>query len=149
MKTCTTCQQEKSLKEFSEVIPKSGPSFRRNVCKSCIHEAQRKAGIERFGGEEGFKNYRHKVSLKSRIKKLYELELEEAENLLFSQDNKCKICLTGISFGRLLDRNSVACIDHCHRTKKVRGILCHKCNVAIGLLQESQEIIKRACDYLS
>jgi hypothetical protein len=149
MKTCTNCKQQKELTEFKEVTPKSSPKFRRNVCKNCIHKAQEKAGIERCGGEKEFKDYRHRISLRCRMKKLYGLELEEAENWLVSQGGECKICRMKIGFERRLDRNSVACIDHCHSTNKVRGILCHRCNAAIGLLQESQEIIKSAYEYLS
>lgn len=38
-------------------------------------------------------------------------------------------------------------IDHCHDTKKVRGILCRFCNLGIGSLQENKEIIRKALEY--
>ncbi len=82
------------------------------------------------------------------MKKLYGLELEYAENLLLSQNSECKICKTKISFERGVHRNSVACIDHCHNSNKVRGVLCHKCNAALGLFRESPEIVQNAYNYL-
>jgi hypothetical protein len=39
-------------------------------------------------------------------------------------------------------------VDHCHATGKVRGLLCHNCNRALGLMQDNIENIKRAADYL-
>jgi len=39
-------------------------------------------------------------------------------------------------------------IDHCHSTKKVRGLLCNKCNQAIGLFGENEEKLNSAINYL-
>lgn len=38
-------------------------------------------------------------------------------------------------------------IDHNHSTGEVRAILCHGCNVALGLLGEDPERIQRLADY--
>ena len=40
------------------------------------------------------------------------------------------------------------CLDHCHKTKKFRGWLCHKCNRAIGNLNDDIGLMKRAVEYL-
>lgn len=40
------------------------------------------------------------------------------------------------------------CIDHNHKTGKVRGVICHKCNSAIGLFNEDIQLMKRAAAYL-
>jgi hypothetical protein len=39
-------------------------------------------------------------------------------------------------------------VDHCHSTGKVRGLLCHNCNRALGLLKDSEENLLRAITYL-
>jgi predicted Zn-dependent protease len=39
-------------------------------------------------------------------------------------------------------------VDHCHKTGQVRGILCNICNLGIGLLNDSVEIIESALNYL-
>lgn len=39
-------------------------------------------------------------------------------------------------------------IDHCHATGRIRGLLCHNCNRALGLLKDSEENLKRAIEYL-
>ena len=40
-------------------------------------------------------------------------------------------------------------IDHCHETGKVRGLLCSKCNIALGNFDDDIETLKRAISYLS
>src|SRR5690348_3193138 len=39
-------------------------------------------------------------------------------------------------------------VDHCHTTKKVRGLLCHNCNLAIGRLREDVDVLLNAVEYL-
>ena len=39
-------------------------------------------------------------------------------------------------------------VDHCHRTGKVRGILCMGCNFSIGHFKDDPEILRRAAAYL-
>jgi hypothetical protein len=39
-------------------------------------------------------------------------------------------------------------VDHCHQTDRVRGLLCSKCNLLIGLAKEDPTILKTAASYL-
>lgn len=76
------------------------------------------------------------------LKKSYNLTLEEYEEILKKQEYKCKICKADIK-GR-----KKAQIEHNHKTNKVRGILCVRCNTAIGLFKENIETMKLAIEYL-
>jgi len=83
--------------------------------------------------------------LKARLKRKYNLSIEEYETLIESQNNSCKVCGTHAKNnlkGKLY-------IDHCHTTGKVRGLLCMKCNSALGLLNDDKELIQNLLDYLS
>ena len=40
------------------------------------------------------------------------------------------------------------CIDHDHKTGKIRGLLCQNCNVSIGKFKEDINIMQKAIDYL-
>lgn len=73
-------------------------------------------------------------------KRTYGISAEDYNLLLESQNFSCRICLKEI--GR------EAAVDHCHKTAVVRGLLCRKCNSAIGLLGEDIDSFQRAIDYL-
>lgn len=76
---------------------------------------------------------------KSMLKHKYGITLEEYQNLLTEQENKCAICKREIQL----------CVDHDHVTGKTRGLLCHACNRAIGLLKENEEILINAINYVN
>lgn len=64
---------------------------------------------------------------------------EEYDRLYAAQQGKCAICL---------ESKPVLGIDHDHTTGIVRGLLCGKCNSAIGFLRDSAELTARATEYL-
>tara|TARA_R110001583_G_scaffold69502_2_gene197034 strand:- start:2070 stop:2567 length:498 start_codon:yes stop_codon:yes gene_type:complete len=83
----------------------------------------------------------------SRLKRVYNITLKERNLMLKKQNNKCKICK--ITFCKIKKfRNDTACIDHCHTTNKVRGILCNMCNKGLGHFKDSTEILTNAINYL-
>ena len=64
---------------------------------------------------------------------------------IYSNHNKCcDICGTPESELKL-----GLCIDHCHKTGNIRGFLCNPCNIAIGFLGDSQELLEKAKEYLN
>lgn len=84
----------------------------------------------------------------------YGIHNGQKKELLALQDNKCAICEKEIVYGNgptLLGETNgnVAVVDHCHKTGKVRGILCMVCNRALGLFQDSQTILENAKRYLN
>jgi hypothetical protein len=40
------------------------------------------------------------------------------------------------------------CVDHCHFTKKFRGVLCKRCNIIIGQVEENIQLLQNTIDYL-
>ena len=72
------------------------------------------------------------------LKHAHGLSQEQYLALVSAQDGKCAICRQAKSLA----------IDHDHSTNEFRGLLCGSCNRAIGLLQESPEIIRAAADYV-
>ena len=57
----------------------------------------------------------------------------------------CEIC--GVELTKSVG-NDGRVIDHCHETKKVRGVLCNRCNRGLGFFQDNQEIIQQALLYI-
>jgi hypothetical protein len=67
---------------------------------------------------------------------------EEQDALLVSQGSVCAICATDTP-------TKVGWhTDHCHETKAVRGILCHHCNVMLGMARDNPETLLKAAEYL-
>ena len=62
--------------------------------------------------------------------------------MLKIQNHKCKICPNLIS----IDTKEV---DHDHKTGKVRGLLCHRCNLLLGLAKDDINILNNSIIYLS
>lgn len=70
---------------------------------------------------------------------------EEFDRMLTAQDGVCAICGGAQTIQRAKGR---LFIDHCHAAGKIRGLLCHHCNVAIGSLRDDPRIAVRAAAYL-
>lgn len=70
----------------------------------------------------------------------YGLTEEEYQILWNSQGGKCAIC--GKESGKAL------CVDHDHKTGKVRGLLCDNCNAALGHIHDDPKIAIKIIEYL-
>jgi hypothetical protein len=77
------------------------------------------------------------------LQKLYNITLEQYNNMLKSQDNKCAVCKNDF------EQNDKICIDHNHNTNQVRGLLCHNCNIILGMANDNKEILQNAINYLN
>jgi len=78
------------------------------------------------------------------LRRKYGITLIDYNRMFEAQNGVCKICKK-----EGVDRAGGLHVDHCHTTKKVRGLLCSKCNRAIGLLCDDTEIFKSAIKYLN
>ena len=91
---------------------------------------------------------------KSNLKYRYGITEEEYEELLVKQKYSCKICGQKPDKSQTLPDKSQTepdkplYVDHCHQTKTIRGLLCHKCNIALGHMNDDPEQLERAANYL-
>lgn len=91
------------------------------------------------------KEYWNKIkSSKPHLKREYGITLEDYNQLLINQDYKCLGC--GILN---TDVNRGLCVDHYHSTGKIRGLLCTKCNSALGYVNDNLDILNNLIKYLS
>lgn len=84
---------------------------------------------------------RHQCRRCRHIKTKYKISGKTFYKMLKDQLNCCLICENDI------DENS-ACIDHCHSSGIVRGLLCINCNFGIGHFKHNEEIVFRGVEYL-
>ena len=78
------------------------------------------------------------------VARSYGITYADYENMLDVQQKLCAICKTDLS---VLSRNQVH-IDHSHATGAVRGILCSRCNQALGLFKDNPLVMRNAADYV-
>jgi hypothetical protein len=133
MKQCEKCLQTKPLSEFKLVSPKRVPM---KFCIDCYTENRR------YYRETGTSPCKKDEALKRN----YGITLNEYNEMLESQENRCAICQGDNPKGA--KRANTFVVDHCHTTGKVRGLLCHACNRALGNFGDSIENLERAILYL-
>lgn len=129
-KQCTLCSEWKALSEF--YCRSRGGHF--SQCKVC-----QRGNTKRW--IESNKERHTETKRRKHLMDKYGITLEQYDEMFEDQDGKCAICLKTVDSMNL-------CVDHCHKTGVVRGLLCHNCNRGIGLLQDSADTLRVAADYL-
>lgn len=119
------CQIIKPVSEFHK--SKSVKDGYSRNCRSCLNKDQTRARS-------------------CTLKRKFGLTLEDYQLLFHKQDGKCAICRKPEQSNK-----KYLCIDHIHGTnpKQIRGLLCHKCNVSIGLADDSIYRLKQMISYLT
>jgi len=81
------------------------------------------------------------------LERQYGIRLEDYERMHQQQGGGCYIC--GSEGFKINPHSKVLlAVDHCHDTGRVRGLLCHNCNRALGLLGDNISNLKSAIEYL-
>lgn len=82
-------------------------------------------------------------------RKLYGIGIAEYDVMLQAQDGRCAICRSD-KVGKAADQEDrFFCVDHCHETGKVRGLLCVACNTRLGYLTWFEKNKEAVARYLS
>jgi hypothetical protein len=137
-----------------------------NTSKRCIRRGEIKQGSEFFFKEDtrdhlssyckkchsSYKkeNYNANVTKGYHLKRVYKITLEGYQDLFKIQGGVCAICrnpetIADTKNGLIRD----LAVDHDHKTGRVRGLLCRRCNQAMGLLNEDRDLLQQMIDYLS
>ncbi len=165
IKKCSKCNEIKSLEDFFN--NKSSFDGKHSTCRECrkIHYNKNRekilAGCKEYYKENSDKKKQYQNSYRKnkaeenpywRTEKSHKefarglgipfAELESwYEKQWMKQQAQCAIC------GEVFSDDEV--IDHCHKTNKLRGLLCSTCNVGIGMLKDSSELCIKASKYLT
>ncbi len=171
LKRCVSCGNDKQGSEFyrhayTTSSGKKGTRYE-SSCKECKEikgQARVRANREKYQ-ESRAKSYAKRRGEKAAKAKVYyqtnKLEIrkktrgyhlvgnygiteQQYQQLLVSQEGRCVIC----SIHEDDAPRGILMVDHNHQTGKVRGLLCHNCNVACGLLRDDPETARKLADYL-
>lgn len=140
MKQCATCGEIKPLEDF----PKAGSGERKRPhCKPCYNEKQAKYREEnpdkiRALWRSAADKYYDTDRRRNKTLRAYGLTEQTYNEMFDAQGGKCAIC----------DRAIKLVVDHCHKTGRVRGLLCNPCNISLGNFEDDSDRLLRAVEYL-
>lgn len=158
-RVCATCKAEKPLTEFWRTATKKNKGHHSTRCEPCVQLGRDRTSPRECNYCSAMKPvgdfYRHangtSIMRKCRacftrlgVLGKYQLSIGQFNSILEQQNGQCGIC--GCSLGQT--RYTQPCVDHYHATGKVRGILCHGCNTALGFFKESPIRLTAALAYL-
>ena len=157
---CNRCKADKPTSEFY-VSTRTPTGFTRR-CKKCYCEVamqtdkarkaretpeEREARLERQRVRVRRYRERHleKIQANARahhIRKHYGLTLADEAMYVSVQRGSCAICR------KALTTEARRVVDHCHKSGKVRGVLCNSCNTGLGAFKDDVRVLMRAVAYL-
>lgn len=92
-------------------------------------------------------SHQYKVS---QLKRKYGLSVEDYIKMVEAQDNLCYICNNPeTALKPKTETPKALAVDHCHKTGKVRKLLCTRCNQSLGRMEDSVDLLQAMIDYLN
>ena len=128
------CSQCKKLLDFDNFdLDKRAYNGIKSSCKKCSRELMC----------DIYEKNKHKFK-EQRLVKKYGISLNEYNDILTKQNNVCAICKKE----NLPNSGSLA-VDHDHKTREVRGLLCIMCNRGLGNFYDNIQYLSTAIEYLT
>ncbi len=131
---CIKCNFLKADNEF----PRRYPQGIRTECNRCTSRYKRE------WSQENAKRHRDRA-----IQRRYGISGDEYRKMQAKQNNLCAVCNNPETTKKpSSDLVRDLAIDHCHKTGKVRELLCSGCNTILGRVKEDIHVLYAAIDYL-
>lgn len=144
-KRCTQCGKLKLRRYFPHGKPNERNGYKRpyarSRCRKCMAATQR----QRWRNPE-LRKQMTLTTRRRRLKQSYGISPQDYDAMLSNQSGQCAICGRTTTSRRGL--NLRLAVDHDHNTRKVRGLLCLKCNLGIGNFNHDPSLLQHAASYL-
>lgn len=138
-KKCCRCGLIKNLTEFGKhKRNKDGLMYQCRQCRSIMaKERNSKLGSDK---------HRKDIDLKRR----YDITLDQYNEMFIKQGGVCAICFKPeTSIDHRTNKPRCLAVDHKHdETKKVRSLLCSRCNMVLGLISENEQTAINLANYI-
>lgn len=135
---CKACRRE--LEQIRKASVNNPISVTEKICGRCKASKPSDAFSRNRYASDGLGYMCRECDKLNKKARYYGLSPEAYNKMLTIQDNKCCICEC------VMDEPHV---DHCHENGKVRGLLCTRCNVLIGMAKDKTQTLASAIEYLS
>lgn len=133
LKWCDSCNKTYGLRDFS--LDKEGWGGRGTICKLCRQKKKREE--DEIATKEKIRSYVKRDNIST----------DDLLQMYHDQEGKCVICSDMYAIEMVSKPNGLF-VDHCHKSGRVRGLLCLKCNSGLGMFNDSELFLKRAIEYL-
>ena len=107
-----------------------------DLCAACWQDS--------LGGKEELQAYRDKRGRDLYLQREYGITSEEYDKLLEYQDYRCAVCKRPVS-----ELSLPLCVDHDHKHRRVRGLICHYCNRKVVGWHSDAVLLQAAADYIT
>lgn len=145
-KECPRCVQTLSFNDFNKSNRRDGYQ---TYCRSCHNAMQREkynsdpeAKLKRQIRERKRKSLNPLAKKDAELKRLYGISVDTYLDIMQNQNSVCKICHEECKTKYSLS------VDHNHKTGVIRGLLCNRCNRAIGMFKDNPALLRAAAKYL-
>lgn len=137
IKFCTKCKNGKNTKEFSFCSRyKDGLTFYCTKCTNSYSTAWAKRNPEKRAKAIAKSSWKNQGII---------IDFNQYEQLFEHQKGLCAICGQEEAF-----KGKRLAVDHCHKTKKIRGLLCHRCNSRVlPVVETFPDLVEKSKEYLT
>lgn len=146
-KKCSICKRNRFVSNFNKCSHhKDGLDTRCKECKAkqaqkrywINIEQSRKKGVKH---QRRFRKNNPDSAKRTRLKSKYGLTLEQHKQTYIDQNGCCPICKTPVPYDNIKT-------DHNHSTEQVRDLLCNRCNLWVGMVESTPDLINSVYEYL-
>lgn len=135
---CLICQKFlPRTTEFFYINNRTGTLRRR--CKDCTNIESRKRHAKPKANERHCDRMREKA---------FGLTKKDYKKIVEEQDNRCAICNQHETRKNRIGQTRNLSVDHCHKSGKIRQLLCSNCNAGLGHFKDNPEFILAAYKYI-
>lgn len=134
LKKCVHCKDPKTKEDFYPSI-----SYKSGYRLECIECAKKKSKKYPKSSEQIKAGH---------LRCDYGITPEIYKRMLIEQNNVCAICGKEETVKNYKDKVSSLAVDHDHKTGKIRGLLCQKCNSGLGKFEDNEDNMLKAVEYL-
>jgi hypothetical protein len=127
-------------------INKGHPGYEKKLARQREWNARNRERVREYNRQWRRRN--PEAERATQRKHLYGVTPDQYEQMVLRQAGVCAVCLEPET--RRLKGGGISplSVDHCHETKRVRGLLCHTCYLALGYAKDSPERLRRLAEYL-